>query len=186
MSANIIKAGIIKASGSGINPNMLRFAPRSYNTASYNAYQFNMSTNMTVGQKYTIQLWNVNVSHTGKTSAQLGVNVYWGGGMNSECSWSVPTGHADYLVATFTAQNGGSASDSNNLWLNIYNSVPNADGTRTMSIGKWKLEAGSVATSYIINTNDYSNIQEGFVEAGTIPNVKIFSDSISASSFIEI
>lgn len=185
MSVNIIKAGIIKASGSGINPNMLRLTPRSYNTASYNAYQFNMSTNMTAGSKYTIQLWDVNVSHTGKTSAQLGVNVYWGGGMNSECSWSVPTGHADYLVATFTAQNGGSASDSNNLWLNIYNSVPNADGTRTMSIGKWKLESGSIGTPYSINENDYSNIQEGFVEVGKI-NTKIFSDSISASEFIEV
>lgn len=185
MSVNIGKNSVVKAGGNGIGANMLRLAPRSYNSASYNSYQFNMSTNMTAGSKYTIQLWDVNVSHTGKTSAQLGVNVYWGGGMNSECSWAVPTGHADYLVATFTAQNGGSASDSNNLWLNIYNSVPNADGTRTMSIGKWKLEAGTVATPYIINTNDYANIQEGFVE---IPkdNAKMSGDVLSTTELNEI
>ena len=185
MGSQILKTGIIKAYGSGINPNMLRLTPKSYNGTLYNSYQLNMSTNMIAGQKYTIQLWDVNLSHSGKTSAQLGVNVYWGGGMNSECSWAVPTGHADYLIATFTAQNGGSTSDSNNLWLNIYNSVPNADGTRTMSIGKWKLESGTIGTPYSINENDYSNIQEGFVEVDKT-NAKIFSDSISAHEFIEI
>ena len=142
--------------------NLLKSAPKSYNSGSYCAYQFNLTANMVAGQKYTMQLWDVNVAHSGKTSDQLGVYVYWGGGMNSECSWKVPAGHADYLVATFTAQNGGSASDANNLWLNIYNSVPSASGTMSMSIGRWKLESGEVATSYIPATTDTEYITYGY------------------------
>lgn len=142
--------------------NLLKSTPKSYNSGSYCAYQFNLTANMVAGQKYTMQLWDVNVAHSGKTSDQLSVYVYWGGGMNSECSWKVPTGHADYLVATFTAQNGGSASDANNLWLNIYNSVPSASGTMSMSIGRWKLESGEVATSYLPATTDTEYTTYGY------------------------
>lgn len=185
MSVSINKNGIINASGSEINENMLRLAYRNYSPASYNAYQFTLSTNMVAGQVYTLQLWDVDVSHSGKSSSQLGINMYWGGGMNSECSWAVPTGHADYLVATFTAQKGGSASDANNLWLNIYNSVPNASGTMYMKIGKWKLEAGNIGTPYCVNTTDGGNKDNGFIEVDK-GSTKLGSGYISSREIIEI
>ena len=57
--------------------------------------------------------------------------------------------HADHLVGTFTVTPAwASGNGATNAWLNIYNSVPNASGTRSMSIGKWKLERGHKATDW--------------------------------------
>lgn len=53
--------------------NMFETTPRAATTTAYNAYQINMKTNLVAGSTYTIQLWDVNVSHTGKTAANLGV-----------------------------------------------------------------------------------------------------------------
>jgi hypothetical protein len=74
--------------------------------------------------------------------------------MNSECKRNVATGHADYLEITFTATANGSASDAENAWLNIYNSVPNVSGTMSLTIGHWKLEEGEKATPWCPASTD--------------------------------
>lgn len=140
--------------GGGALPNMLKSTPRSYNSSTYQAYQFNIPDNLVVGDTYTVQLWDVDVSHTGKTADQLNVSIYWGGGSNEQIRFYVPTGHADYLVGTFNARNASRPEDASNAWFNVYNSVYNADGTRYMHIGKWKLEKGRVATPWTPNEED--------------------------------
>lgn len=143
----------------GKAPNLIESTVKSYNPTQYLAYQLSLSENMKANTKYTIQLWDVDVSHTGKSAADLGVDVYWGGGALRMCYWHgtdyFTDGHADYLTATFYVT-ASTASHANavNKWLNIYNSVVDASGTRNMSIGKWKLEVGSIATPWTPNVND--------------------------------
>lgn len=136
--------------------NLLRQYPKNYSSSSYNAYQLFLTENLVANQTYTIQFWNVNVSHTGKTISNLGLSVYWGGGninlvtMNG-ADYFNNEGHADYLTATFTVTNSqaqDTTHGASNLWLNIYNSVPSTDGTMSMSIEKWKLERGNIATDW--------------------------------------
>lgn len=135
--------------------NLLKNIPKSYSSGSYNAYQLNLVENLIAGEIYTAQFWDVNVYHSAKTQAQTNLSIYWGGGsVNlfafSNC-WTAQTNnyHADYLVKTFTITSAqASGSGATNLWLNLYNSVGNADGTRSMSIGKWKLEKGHKATDW--------------------------------------
>ena len=191
MSVNITRQGIVFATGENINPNLFKTTPKSANTTTYNAYQINMTENLTAGTTYTIQFWNVNVSHTGKTEAQLGVYFYWGGGMIPLGSWSGTTsftnGHADYLVKTFTPSSSqASGSGATNAWLNIYNSVPNASGTMDMSIERWKLEKGAIATPWIPSPLDSTYIGDtcGFTELDR-NIVSIGNGYIAASEFIE-
>lgn len=133
--------------------NLLLNIPKSYSSGSYCAYQLSFCENLIKGERYTVQLWNVNVYHSAKTQAQTNICLYWGGGsvqlVNFNNCWTAQTNnyHADYLKMTFTAPNN-SHTDTNNLWFNVYNSVGNADGTRSMSIGKWKLEKGDKATDW--------------------------------------
>ena len=155
-----------------INNNLIS-SLKSYAPASYCAYQFNLSENFVANQTYTFQFWDVNVSHTGKTDSQLGIAIYWGGGsvnlktLNGTSYFT--NGHADYLTFTITiTSSNASGSGATNSWINIYNSVPNADGTRNMSIGAIKIEKGACATSYI--SNNISNIvydESGYGHNGT-------------------
>lgn len=143
----------------GKAPNLIESTVKSYTPTQYLAYQLSLSENMKANTKYTIQLWDVDVSHTGKSAADLGVDVYWGGGSLRMCYWHgtdyFTEGHADYLTATFYVT-ASTASHANavNKWFNIYNSVLDASGTKNMSIGKWKLEVGSIATPWTPNVND--------------------------------
>ena len=52
---NIYKNGVVAVEGATINENLLLLTPRSNNPTDYNPYQFNLSTNLIVGQQYTIQ-----------------------------------------------------------------------------------------------------------------------------------
>ena len=140
------------------NSNLLYTMPKSFSAAGYNAYQFTMTENLVADQTYTLQLWDVDVYHSAKTTAQTGVWVYWGGGSVHLFNWTGPTYftqegtnnyHADYLVKTFTVTSAqASGSGAANSWLNIYNSVGYVEGTLNMHIGAWKLEKGSTATSW--------------------------------------
>lgn len=139
--------------------NLLYKKPKTISSTSYCAYQLDLTENLAAGETYTLQLWDVNVSHSAKTEAQTGVWVYWGGGSVQLFSWAGPTyfsnGHADYLEKTFTVTSANAnGSGATNLWLNIYNSVPSVTGTMNMSIGKWKLEKGSVGTPYSLSPID--------------------------------
>lgn len=119
-----------------------------------------------------MQLWDVDVSHTGKTEAELGLGVYWGGGnvhlktLNGTKYFT--NGHADYLCFQITPTSGQvSNSNTSNLWLNIYNSPGDKSGTRNMSIGAWKLEKGTIATPLdFFGTTIYDS--SGYNNNGTI------------------
>ena len=150
------------------NPNLTLRALKSNTPTSYEACKIAFSENLVKGNTYTVQFWDVNVSHTGKSASDLGVFIYWGGGSVSLTNWKgtnyFTNGHADYLKATFTAPNSTHA-DTNNLWFNIYNSVPNASGTMNLTIGRWKLEKGDKATPWCPNTSDTAWSSMGFNNA---------------------
>lgn len=165
------------------NKNLLRLIPRTFNPTAYNAYQLNMTENLVADQTYTIQLWDVDVYHSAKTAAQTGVWIYWGGGSVQLLSWAGPTYftpegetnyHADYLVKTFTpTSTNASGSGAGNAWFNVYNSVSNANGTRNMHIGAWKLEKGSVPTP--LSSPDENIIQDssGLQNNGIISGILV-------------
>ena len=141
------------------NENLLISTPKYLNHNAYNAYQFSLTENLVAGNKYTIQLWDVDVSHSEKTESQLGVSVYWGGSSVTLGSWygtaNFTNGHADHLVKIFTVTSANaSGSGASNAWLNLYNSVGYVAGTRNMKIGRWKLEKGSTPTPWIPAKSD--------------------------------
>ena len=121
-------------------PNLIK-GLRDYTSNGYQAYSFYLSTNLKTSTTYTIQLWDVDVSHSGKTAAKTGLGFYWGGGnvalktILGE-SW-FPNGHADHISLKITTPSSG----SNNSYINIYNSPPSvSSGTMYMSIGSIKIE----------------------------------------------
>jgi len=65
------------------------------------------------------------------------------------------------LVKTFTVTSAQAThSQAVNQWLNIYNSVPGTDGTRSMSIGSWKLSEGDFIPPYSICEEDADWVPE--------------------------
>lgn len=190
MGVQVFKNGIVSASGNGIGNNILSITPKSYTPTSYCGYQLNMSNNLTADTTYTMQLWDVDVSHSEKTVAQTGIWVYWGGGSCHLFNWAGSTyftnGHADYLVKTFTVTTTqAGTSGATNAWFNMYNSVGYVAGTLSMHIGKWKLELGSHPTPWTPAPSDY-NIESdhGFIETdGSI--TKFYTDFAEANEFIE-
>ena len=147
------------------NNNLLNMTPKLYSSTSYNAYQLQLTENLVANQTYTLQFWDVNVSHTGKDAASLGLSVYWGGGSVSLATRNgtsyFTNGHSDYMAITFTPSSSqASGSGATNAWLNIYNSVPSASGTMSMRIGAWKIEKGSVASPYTGTAAECGNIIE--------------------------
>lgn len=190
MSVNIMKQGLVNASGQ-VNPNLFKTTPKSANTTTYNAYQINMTENLVAGQTYTMQLWDVDISHSAKDTASLGIWRYWGGGSVNLGSWAGTTyftnGHADHLIATFTPTSSqASGSGATNAWINIYNSVPSVSGTLSMHIGHWKLEKGSVGTPWIPASTDdiYTGDTCGFTEIDAT-QCSIGENCITATDFIE-
>ena len=173
-----------------INTNLLENIPKSHSPTEYCGYQLNLKENLIAGQIYTIQLWDVDITHTGKTASNIGFSVYWGGGSvgllhrngssyydyYDENSHSV---HADYLCFTFTpTEANANHANAANLWLNIYNSVSNANGTRNMHIGAWKLEKGNAATAYGDN-NVIVYDSSGYNNNGTIAGTLTISENTS-------
>ena len=134
--------------------NLLLNIPKRYVANDYLAYQLNLTENLIVGERYTLQLWGVTIAHSGKTAAQLNPAVYWGGGYISLCGWAgqCSNGGATYLKATFTptysTSNTNQVNTANNAWIEIYNTPSHADGTKNMIITKWKLEFGDKATDW--------------------------------------
>lgn len=143
----------------GINPNMFKELPKSYAPTTYLAYQLNLTENLVAGQTYTLHFWNVNVSHSAKSESDLGLSVYWGGGnvLLKKCVGTdyFINGHADHLIFSFTPTSSqASHADASNSWLHIYNSPLFVSGTLNLTIEKWKLEKGSVATPYVKTTEE--------------------------------
>lgn len=189
MSVNLTQQGVFNASGD-VNPNLFKTTPKSLVPTAYLAYQIDMLENLIADTTYTFQMWDINVSHAGKTADTLGIRLYWGGGGISLINWKgtayFTDGHADYLRATITiTPSQASGGDAANIWINVYNSPGNASGAKNMSIGKWKLEKGSVATPWVPCEADniYVGGSHGFNEIDT--NTKIYENCIVANNFIE-
>lgn len=152
------------------NPNLFT-SIKSHNPTQYLGYQLYISEKLTT-DTYTVQLWNVNVSHTGKAENEIGIGLYWGGGTlnltNKIGTKYFKDGHADYLCFQIKPTSAQvSHSNASNLWLNIYNSPGDKSGTRNMSIGAWKLEKGAVATPPPLS-NDIIYDSSGYNNNGTI------------------
>ena len=173
MSVSFKKTGNIIVDGNP-NNNMFMNTPRNYKPTSYDAYYLNLNENLVKGDKYTIQFWNVDVSHSGKTESTLGIYVFWGGssvGLVSLIGTNYFTnGHADYIKATFTAPNT-SHSSANNPWIIVYNSPSYVSGTMRMSIERWKIEKGTAPTVYTFG-DDISVGNSGFVEYDDITKIQ--------------
>lgn len=199
VETQITKQGIVKVVNDGSqNPNLTKTILKSATPTAYCAYQINLTENLVANQTYTIQFWDVDVVHSGKNADNLGIDVYWGGGSLRMKYWHgtsyFTNGHADYLVGTFTVTSAqASHSNASNLWFNIYNSASNADGTRNMSIGKWKLEKGSIPTGWIPDATNQLYIDlnistqstnSGFIELDN--TARIYKERIDANQFYEI
>lgn len=171
------------------NENLLKDVPKKYVPTDYDGYQLNLKQNLTAGQAYTLQLWDVLVEHSAKTAAQMNLSVYWGGGniqlvRFSQGAFDETKDHyayASYLSITFTpTSTQASGSGATNAWLNLYNSVSNTSGTRNMKIGAWKLEEGSEATPWISSDGDLATVVDssGYGNNTTVENGAIIvSDS---------
>ena len=163
-TTGLISNSAVKISGR----NLFRDEPISYSSSSYQAYQIGLTENLVAGETYTIQFWDVNVYHTGKSDADLGIDAYWGGGSLRMAYWhgtsyftttvtdnNITFRHADHLTATFTVTSSqASGSGASNLWFNIYNSVSSASGTLAMSIGHWKIEKSNKGTDWSMAPED--------------------------------
>lgn len=142
--------------------------------ADYGALDMYLSEALVSGQQYTLKLWDVNVSHSGKTASNLGVFVYYCGGQVCVGNWTgtgyFTNGHADELDMTFTpytnantiTNRGAPAGDlsnttvtsTTNKYIRLYNSVSYADGTKNLTVGKWKLIKGSSIQNWSIAPED--------------------------------
>lgn len=179
ISQGLVAHYLLNNNGGGM-PNLLKKTPLSFTPANYTAYQLELINNLEIGKTYTIQFWDVDVSHTGKDASALGISVYWGGGSNLLRHFRgtdyFTDGHADYLVGTFTISSTlTNATQASNAWLNIYNSVPNVDGIKNMHIGHWKLEENSKPTSWSPYADEaIENIEydvSGYCNNGTKYNI---------------
>lgn len=163
---------------SGARENLLRTTPTAYNSSAYLAYKIPLTENFVKGETYTFQAWDVNVSHSAKNEDTTGFGIWWGGAsvqLFTRLGASYfNNGHADHIAVTFTAPNSTHAN-TENAWIEIYNSPYNADGTRSMSIGYWKIEKGNTPTGYAesLLDNEVTTITDssGYGHHGTIKNV---------------
>ncbi len=145
--------------------NLLKTEPKKYVPTDYSAYEFTLTEPLEANQTYTIQLWNVDVSHSAKTEDQLGINVYYCGGTVRFGTWQgtnyFVNGHADHLILTFTPTEDdishSNVVNATTKFIRLYNSYPNTSGTRNMSIEKWKLEKGNKATDWTPAPEDIEN-----------------------------
>lgn len=159
--------------------------------AEYNALRINLDEWLEAEQTYTLQLWDVDVSHSAKAEADLGVAVYYCGGNVTFGGWYgegryFTNGHAEHLSMTFTphettpaeTSTAGEHNNSNSInslnnttvvsastpFLKIYNSVPNTAGTMNLTVGSWKLEKGSEATAWTNAIGDFNPSTLGWYE----------------------
>lgn len=154
ISQGLVVHYLLNNNGGGL-PNLLSSTPTIEAETNYLAYQIPLTQNLEAEKTYTLQLWDVDISNTGKTEDELGIGVYWGGGNIRLYRW-YGASHTNYLTITFTVTTAqASAIDAVKLYLNFYNSPSNvSSATKYMSIGRWKLEEGDTPTPWCPNVND--------------------------------
>ena len=143
--------------------NLMRYAPTTKEPTAYLAYQIPITEKLIIGQTYTLQLWDINISNSAKQASELNAAIFAGGGYDMLCNVTGYTnGHADYKVVTFTVSTSiARPADLDNLYLNIYNSPSQVSGaTMNLTIGRWKLEKGNKATEWQMNPIDVSSKSE--------------------------
>lgn len=157
----------------GTKTSLLDDTPKALNNTGYNAYDLLLSEPLVAETTYTLYLFDVDVSHTGKTTDALGVWVYYNGGNICLGGWKGETyfkgGHANRLRLTFTphasavaTNTGGNVAGGSNLshstasvtppFIRLYNSVPSASGDMNMTVGSWHMFVGSPADAPIWTT----------------------------------
>lgn len=189
-TGGIVATSLTIANGTSVlmgGTNLFHQLPISYTPTSYSAYDLRLTENLKEGETYTVQFWDVNVSHTGKSAADLGIDLYWGGGTIRLQFWHgtsyFTNGHADYLVGTFTiTHEQATTSGATNAWLRIYNSFPNVSGTMNMSIGKWKIEKGNFATDWSVSPKESGTSTIYQINANDIKNENASKCTLSASN----
>lgn len=142
--------------------NYLLVNPKLYTPAAYNAYGLVVTEPLIAGQTYTIQLWDADVSNSGKTVEELGIYVYYCGGIVTFGKWKGTSyfteGHADHLVLSFTPTeaniNHSDVTGAVIKYIRLYNSPPIAAGDKYMAVGKWKLEKGNRGTDWELAPED--------------------------------
>lgn len=164
-TVQVSKQSVANATGLYINPNLIQSNEIYVVNSAYLAYKLGLAHTLTKNATYTMQLWDVDVSNEGKTESELGVSVFLGGGSSRVLSFLgtdyFTNGHADYLCGTFKW-----TGTNSNAWLQVYNSAPDSGTTKSLSIGKWKLEEGSTPTPYMYDASNplYSGVNHGFIE----------------------
>lgn len=134
-------------------PNMIKPKPKQINIGGAPAYWYDLTENLVPGEEYTTQIWDADVyDAAGKTQFILG--TYWED--QSVARWlnlEQTSGHADYLVKTFTAP--AFEKDNNDKDIirkpefRIY-SLPKPDsGDRKTTVSAVKLEKGAIATGWV-------------------------------------
>ena len=133
-----------------VNPNLLESTPSYYKSDGFPAYQIPLKENLIVGQKYTLQLWDVDISYKNIVPV-LGLRlfVFWGSKNSLINIFYIQNGHADYLTVTFIAESHNSDPTTDNPWIYIYDghAIEPEPDQRFVHVGYWKLEQGEVATS---------------------------------------
>lgn len=143
-----------------VGVNMMSDVMYEVTSSEYLAFYAFITEPLRANETYTLQLWNVDVSHTGKSASDLGIGVYYCGRFvrldNDQKLIGTDyftNGHADHISLTFTfteswATHSNVTSNHNMPYIRIYNSPGEASGTMSLTIGKWKLEHGSVGTEW--------------------------------------
>ena len=115
----------------------------------------------------------------------MNLAIYWGGGsvrlIKIEGATYFQTlkdhyAYSPYICVQLTPTEANAAhAHAVNKWLNVFNSISTADGTRNMKIGAWKLEKGAVATQWISSSADATKVQDssGYNHNGTIVNTSL-------------
>ena len=154
ISQGLVVHYLLNNNGGGL-PNLLSSTPTIKAETNYLAYQIPLTQNLEAEKTYTLQLWDVDISNTGKTEDELGIGIYWGGGNIRLYRWYGDS-HTNYLTITFTVTTAqASSADAVKSYLNFYNSPSNVtSATKYMSIGRWKLEENDTPTPWCPNVND--------------------------------
>ena len=127
----------------------------SYIPAGYAVYDIKLSEDLLADQTYTLQLWDVDIINSAATEEELGIIVYYCGGLDGIGSWKgtnyFTDGHADYLSLTFTLTTEkithSDVINASYKFIRLYNRISTA-GTKNMSVGRWKLEKGNRGTDW--------------------------------------
>ena len=148
----------------------------------YSALTMYISSPLIANETYLLQLWDVNIAHSGKQNSAINLAVYYCGGsvqLVRFTSEQFDSGHADYILVRIIPTSAMvSNSDVNNAgdtkFIRFYNSVPNASGVKSLTISRVKLEKGTKPTDWTPAPEDMQTIEKAAAD------FKVTSEAISS------